>query len=140
MSSNKNLKAFRAVSPWMALLAVIAPVTQAQDEDGPSVSVSAAYTGDVRRNTTGGLEVGTAYSDAIDLGLVWVNDGLFANARMTTNLSVMYLGGGDISGEYLGDLQGVNNLEAATAGSCTSPGWSSASATAATRCAPACSI
>lgn len=113
MSSNKNLKAFRAVSPWMALLAVIAPVTQAQDEDGPSVSVSAAYTGDVRRNTTGGLEVGTAYSDAIDLGLVWVNDGLFANTRMTTNLSVMYLGGGDISGEYLGDLQGINNIEAA---------------------------
>ena len=112
MSSNYQPKAFRAV-PWMALLAMIAPLSQAQDEDGPSISLSAAYTGDLRRNTTGGLETGTAYSQGIDLGLVWVTDGLFAQTRMTTNLSVMYLGGDDITGEYLGDLQGVNNLEAA---------------------------
>jgi porin len=84
----------------------------AQEAEGPSVSLSAAYTGDFRRNTTGGLDVGSTYSDAVDLGLVWVADGLFSNARMTTSLSVMYLGGDDISGEYLGDLQGVNNLEA----------------------------
>lgn len=114
MSFNQKLKAFRAVSPWMALLAasVAAAPARAQDEEGPSFSLSASYSGDVRRNTTGGLEVGTAYADSVDLGLIWVNDGLFSNARMTTNLSIMYLGGGDITGEYLGDLQGVNNLEA----------------------------
>ena len=98
--------------PWMAL-AIFAPGAQAQESrEGPAFSLSAAYTGDLRRNTTGGLEVGTAYADAIDLGLTWVTDGLFANARMTANLSVMYLGGADISGEYLGDFQGVSNLEA----------------------------
>ena len=95
-----------------SMLAVLASVADAQEsEDGPSFSLSAAYTGDLRRNTTGGLAVGTAYTDAVDLGLVWINDGLFPGARMTTNLSVMHLAGKGISEHYLGDLQGVNNLE-----------------------------
>ena len=115
LSANKKGDSRRARrAPWiLPLLAAIAPATQAQEaEAGPSFSLSAAYTGDLRRNTTGGLEVGTAYSDAVDLGLVWVADGLFSSARMTTSLSVMYLGGDDISGQYIGDLQGVNNIEA----------------------------
>lgn len=102
---------------WLALLlmaglSVFASVVQAQAAGEPSWVLSAAYTGDYRRNSTGGLNTGDAYSDALDLGVTWVADGLFSNARMTTSLSVMYLGGGDISGEYVGDLQGVNNLEA----------------------------
>ena len=102
---------------WFALIAlsvgsVCVSTAHAQEEQGPSFSVSAAYTGDLRRNTTGGIRTGTAYADSVDLGVTWVTDGLFSNARMTTSLSVMYLGGGDITGEFLGDLQGVNNLEA----------------------------
>ena len=31
---------------------------------------------------------------------------------MTTSVSVMHLGGGDLSGTYVGDAQGVNNIEA----------------------------
>jgi porin len=110
----RNLSRRAARAPWMyPLLVVLAPTANAQEAAAqPALSLSAAYTGDLRRNTTGGLEVGTAYSDAVDLGLTWVADGLFSNARMTTSLSVMYLGGDDISGEYVGDLQGVNNLEA----------------------------
>ncbi len=111
---NKKFSRYAARAAWAcSLLTATAPVANAQEEEaGPSFSLNAAYTGDLRRNTTGGLEVGTAYSDAVDLGLVWVADGLFANARMTTSLSVMYLGGDDFSGHYVGDLQGVNNLEA----------------------------
>jgi porin len=113
-ASYKSSSRYAARAPWVfTLLVAVAPAANAQEaEEGPSFSLSAAYTGDLRRNTTGGLDVGTAYSDAVDLGLVWVADGLFSNARMTTSLSVMYLGGDDISGQYVGDLQGVNNLEA----------------------------
>jgi porin len=108
----KRIPRLAARLPWLAL-AGLAPCVGAQEsDDGPALSLSAAYTGDLRRNATGGRDVGTAYADAIDLGLTWVSDGFFSTARMTTSLSVMYLGGGDITGEYLGDLQGVSNLEA----------------------------
>jgi porin len=94
-----------------SLLVVLAPAIAQENEEGPSFSLSASYTGDLRRNTTGGLALGTAYTDAVDLGLVWVNDGLFPGTRMTTNFSVMHLSGKGISEHYLGDLQGVNNIE-----------------------------
>ncbi len=96
----------------LLLLASLASPSFAQQADeGPSWTLSASYSGDLRRNA-GGVTEGTAYADSIDLGVVWVADGLFSNARMTTNISVMYLGGDDITGQYVGDLQGVSNLEA----------------------------
>jgi porin len=108
----KHLR-FAARAPWrVILLAAALPAGAQESPEAPSISISAAYTGDLRRNTTGGLETGDAYADAIDLGAIWISDGLFGAARMTTNVSVMYLGGDDITGQYVGDLQGVNNLEA----------------------------
>ncbi len=100
----------RYAFPCMLLAAAASPGF-AQEAAESSLSLSVSYSGDLRRNG-GGLAEGTAYADSIDLGLVWVADGLFSNARMTTNLSVMYLGGDDITGQYVGDLQGVSNLEA----------------------------
>jgi porin len=96
------------------VLGVFASPAFAQDEVGgePALSFNAAYTGDLRRNTTGGLAVGDAWSNALDLGATWTTDGLFSAATMTTNLSVMYLGGKGVSGELVGDAQGINNLEA----------------------------
>lgn len=105
-----------ALLAGLSLLAVCITAASAQDVQGPSLSLSASYTGDFRRNTTGGLRTGDAYDDSLDLGLVWVTEGLFSDARMTTNLSVMHLAGGRISNDYVGDLQGVNTLEA-------SEGW-----------------
>jgi porin len=78
--------------------------------DTPELQFTAGYVGDLRRNTTGGLEVGTAYSHRLDLGLTW-NTTAFGN-RVTTNLAVMHLGGDAVSGDLVGDLQGVNNIEA----------------------------
>src|SRR5262245_16902051 len=97
---------------FFTMLAAFAPAAGAQETgDGASLSLSAAYSGDLRRNTHGGVARGTAYSDSVDLGLVWVSDGLFPGARMTTNLSVMHLAGDGITEQYVGDLQGVSNLE-----------------------------
>src|SRR6187549_3708783 len=78
--------------------------------DGTGLAVSIGYTGDLRRNTTGGIAVGTAYSDSLDLGVTWATHNLFAGTGFTTNLSVMHLGGDDISGEFVGDLHGINNI------------------------------
>lgn len=100
----------RAAWWFMALTALPA---SAQDVDGGSaLELNAAYTGDLRRNTTGGLEVGTAYAHELDLGLSWSTDRLVPGAKLTSSLAVMYLGGDGISGQYVGDLQGINNLEA----------------------------
>ena len=79
--------------------------------DCPGVAFALGYSGDLRRNTTGGLATGTAYSQYTDATLSWHTQGLIPNASMTTNLSVMYFGGGGISGEYVGDLQALNNIE-----------------------------
>ena len=82
----------------------------AEDETGLAVNIG--YTGDYRRNTTGGMEVGAAYSDMFDLGAKWTTDSLFSGTRFTTMLSVKHLGGGDITNDYVGDLHGLNNIEA----------------------------
>ena len=95
------------------LLSLLALPASAQEADGGSaLEFSAAYTGDLRRNTTGGIAPGTAYADEIDLGIAWESDRVFPGAKITSSLAVMYLGGDAISAEFVGDLQGLNNLEA----------------------------
>ena len=95
-------------------LAAFGRVARAQDgaDEDAGLAVSVGYTGDLRRNTTGGIAVGTAYSDSLDLGATWSTNNLFAGTGFTTSLSVMHLGGDDISGEFVGDLHGINNIEA----------------------------
>jgi porin len=104
-----------AASAFPVLLA-IAPTAHARDEAAadvrPALSLGASYTGDFRRNVTGGMAVGNAYSDSIDLGLEWTTTDLFSAATMTTSAAVMHLGGDDISGRYVGDAQGINDIEA----------------------------
>lgn len=108
MYSTTSLKLLSAL-----VLAACAPGAFAQDaEDVPALSFNAAYTGDFRRNTTGGMSVDHAYAHAADFGVTWTTDGLFSAARMTTNLAVMYMGGKGITGEVVGDAQGINNIEA----------------------------
>jgi len=106
-----TMKTLRLALPMLGF----ASLAWAQEEPAgpqPSLVFGAGYTGDFRRNTTGGLSVGDAYSDSIDLGVEWTTTGLFSAATMTTSLSVMHLGGDGISGRYVGDAQGVNNIEA----------------------------
>ena len=95
-------------------LAAIGRAARAQEEagEGSGLALSAGYTGDLRRNTTGGLAVGTAYSDLLDLGATWTTGNLFSDTHMTFNFSVMHVGGDDISNDLIGDLHGVNNIEA----------------------------
>ena len=113
--SSEERRNFRRVVLAISLLglAALGNAARAQDaaEEDTGLSVSLGYTGDLRRNTTGGVAVGTAYSDLLDLGASWTTNSLFSDTRFTTNLSVMHLGGEDISGEFVGDLHGINNIE-----------------------------
>jgi porin len=101
---------------WWLLASLAAPCVAQEGADGSALNLSAAYTGDLRRNTSGGMAVGAAYSDAFDLGVSWTTDRLFSGARVSGNVAVMHLGGDGISAEYVGDYQGINNIEAP-------PGW-----------------
>ena len=103
---------------WLSVAGIAmigASPTFAQDcevpADCPGLAVYGAYTGDLRRNTTGGLSTGTAYSNVLSFGADWSAD-TFKEARLTGSAAVMYIGGDGISGKYVGDLQGINNIEA----------------------------
>jgi porin len=100
------------------LLAGVALPAYAQDMDGGStLGLGVAYTGDLRRNTTGGQAVGTAYAHALDVGVTWESDRMLPGMKISSSVAVMYLGGDAISGQFVGDLQGINNIEAPP------PGW-----------------
>jgi porin len=99
------------------LLATAPSLSPAQDiscvvGDCPSLDVAVNYTADLRRNTSGGLERGNAASGLLHVGAAWTSDRLIPGAMVTTSASLIQTSGGDISGRYTGDLQGLNNIEA----------------------------
>lgn len=98
-------------------LAGVSPLVAAQDiscivGDCPGLDVTFNYTADLRRNTTGGLERGSAASGLLHTGVAWTSDRLWPGAMVVTSASLIHTTGGDISGRYVGDLQGLNNIEA----------------------------
>ncbi len=95
--------------------AVLAQDACAADGACPGVQLSAGYTADLRRNTSGGLERGNAASGLLELGAAWTTDRLLPGALVTSTASLIHTTGGAISGRYVGDLQGLNNIEAPAA-------------------------
>jgi porin len=119
MSRNRRLASASTMMIVLALVVIARPGSAQDAADTPSLAnpaltIGASYSGDYRRNTTGGLETGNAYSQMLKLGADWHNDTLFDEASFTVSASVLYLSGDDISGTYVGDLQGLNNIEADT--------------------------
>jgi porin len=111
MQTIRNVRVQQQGLAASLLITAFAGGAVAQDAvENPALEVELAYTGDLRRNTTGGVAVGTAYSQAVDLGLAWHTRA--SGTRVTTNIAVMYTGGDAISAELTGDLQGVNAIEA----------------------------
>lgn len=102
---------------FSALMVLGAATASAQDipcaaRDCSSVAVSAGYTADLRRNTRGGVATGTAASGLLELGAAWRSDRLVPGASFTASASAIHVAGDGISGELVGDLQGLNNIEA----------------------------
>lgn len=109
-TGRRNLRRVFALS--LLALASMGGAARADDVAETGLAVSIGYTGDLRRNTKGGIEVGTAYSDALDLGATWTTGKLSGHSYLTTNLAVLHVGGDEISSDLVGDLHGVNNIEA----------------------------
>ena len=113
-----NSKISRAGVPVLAaVLASMAAICNAQGEclDGascPAFELSAGYTADFRRNTTGGMASGNAASGLLELGALWTSDSILPGALVTTAASMIHSHGSAISGKLVGDLQGLNNIEA----------------------------
>jgi porin len=107
----------RCMPACLALIAfILAPLLRAQDaaceQAGcPGFDLAAGYTADFRRNTRGGLARGNAASGLLEAGAAW-RLALHPDARLTTSVSLIHVGGDGISGERVGDLQGLNNIEA----------------------------
>ena len=100
------------------MLALAAPMAQAQGAACaqaaacPGLDFTAGYTADFRRNTTGGLRKGNAMSGLLEAGAAWHSASLLPGAFVTTSASLIHVGGDSISGDFTGDLQGLNNIEA----------------------------
>ncbi len=92
----------------------------AETEYCPGVDLNGGYTADFRRNTTGGLTRGNAVSGLLKAGVAWRSGHLVPGAFVTTSASVIHVAGDAISADRVGDLQGLNNIEAA--GTCTTCG------------------
>jgi len=114
LAATTERRNFRRAVFALSLIALAAIGRAARADEGvdTGLSLSVGYTGDLRRNTTGGLAVGNAYSDLLDLGASWSTNNLFSDAHLTLNFSVMHVGGDEISGDFVGDFHGVNNIEA----------------------------
>lgn len=82
------------------------------DQICPGFDIGAGYVADLRRNATGGISRGNAVSGLLDLGAAWRSDRLVPGAFTTVSVSAIHVAGDGISGELVGDLQGLNNIEA----------------------------
>lgn len=88
------------------------PASALAEDEGPGLSVGAGYVADMRRNAAGGLRTGNALSGLLDAGITWRSDRLLPGAWVTTSTSLIRVDGDAISGDLVGDLQGLNNIEA----------------------------
>lgn len=107
--------AYRAAAGLLACTGV-AQGTQVEgdSEQESAYHLTAAYTGEVWRNTRGGLRTGSTYLDNIDLQLevdgarAWGMNGLTLFAYLLHN------NGNTLSENLVGDAQAVSNIEAGT--------------------------
>lgn len=76
------------------------------------LDLNLGYTVDARRNARGGLERGNAFSGLLEAGAVWRTGPLSPGVKATTSISLVHVDGDGISGDWVGDLQGLNNIEA----------------------------
>ncbi len=103
----------------LLLTALLSPAAAAMEDQHcdlgggcQRLDFNAGYTADIRRNTSGGVAQGTAASGLLELGAAWVISDELEGTSITTSASVIQTSGDGISGQYVGDLQGLNNIEA----------------------------
>ncbi len=104
-------RAFDLVAVLMAS-AIAAQGAAADEPIGPAVEISVAYTGDVMRNTTGGVAVGSTYLDNFDLTLSIDGERAFRIPGLTLFVYGLYNNTARFSEAYSGDAMGASNIDA----------------------------
>jgi porin len=109
----------RLVAVGALCLAAVAPVRAddsscASDDACRPVELALAYSADWRHNASGGVAVGSAYSGLLEAGVSVSPVTLRNGIQFAANASLMYSSGRGVSERFIGDLHGVNNIEAPT--------------------------
>ena len=116
LSTTRTRRALTPLASSMLLLAAPPALAQgaacADAAACPGLDFTAGYTADLRRNAAGGIGKGNAVSGLLEAGAAWRSATLLPGAFVTTSASLIHVGGDSISGDLVGDLQGLNNIEA----------------------------
>jgi len=83
----------------------------AADQTPPTISLQAAYTGDFWHIPTGGLKSGGAYLDDLDMQLAVDLERAIEWQGAQFFFYAIYNDGNELSGDKVGDLNGVSNIE-----------------------------
>ena len=95
-----------------ALLLALAAGATAQEERPALLSLDLAYTGEVFSNVSGGIHQSSRYLDNIDLSVSLDGATAFGVEGLTLFAYALYDNGAAVSGDLVGDAQGVSNIEA----------------------------
>jgi porin len=79
--------------------------------DSPAIALAAVYSGDVWRNTSGGIATGDRYLDNIDLTLDVDGAALFGVEGLKLFGYLLYNNGHVLSDDLVGSAQGISNIE-----------------------------
>jgi porin len=88
-----------------------ANTASADADDAASLTLGVDYLGDGMAAVSGGLERGTRYLHQFDLYAEW-QSAATAQGRRRAYFDLQHTNGQALSGNYVGDTQGVDNLEA----------------------------
>lgn len=102
-----------AILAVMMMTSVFAARGAAADEPiGPPVEISVAYTGDLIRNTTGGVAVGGTYLDNVDLTLSIDGERVFGIPGLRLLVHGLHNNEAQFSERYSGDAMTASNIDA----------------------------
>ncbi|MCE9521291.1 MAG: carbohydrate porin [Alphaproteobacteria bacterium] len=100
-----------ACVPWSPSAVFAADEQDTAVPETPAISLQAAYTGDVWNVLSGGLDDGSAYLDDIDLQIAVDLDRTLGWSGAQFFFYALYNNGNSFSGDKIGDLNGVSNIE-----------------------------
>lgn len=85
--------------------------SETPDAAGPAIDLTVVYTADVWRNARGGLRRGWRYLDNLDVTLTVDTERALGWRGGTLFVYGLYNNGEVLTGELIGDIQGVSNIE-----------------------------
>jgi porin len=92
-------------------IALAASCVSSAETPGPH-RIAAAYTGELWRNTQGGIRAGSSYLDNLDVQIELDGERAWGIPGLTFFGNVLYNNGGTVSEDLVGDAQAVSNIEA----------------------------